>query len=666
MSPNAERLYALMPAVYRERDAAQGYPLRALVSLIAEQILVLEDDIDQLYDDLFIESCADWAVPYLGALVGISDAAASRAEVANTLAYRRRKGTATVLEQLARDITAWPTSVIEYFQRLATTQYLNHLRPAHVTQVDIRRPRLLGTVFEQLPRSVEVRRIENRRGRYNIANIGVHSWRIPAFEVNDAPAQQVDARRFRFDAAGRDIALFNRPAAETEISFRAEPWNVPMPLSRELLADHPARYFGTSLSVAVGGVEVTPAAEQTWLDVFAVCNLMDFDGGWANMPTNRIAIDPELGRLAFPADAPPPADVQVGYHYGFSARLGGGNYPRQAGFSAGPEVRVPEQHVTLQAAIDAAQVLLLDDAVDGAVVEITDNAVYTETLMFTVAAGKWLELRSAETRRAVLAPAAACVLGGGAGSEVRLDGLLIAGAGLSVPASVDGEVNQLQRLVVSHCTLAPAVTVFDAGPATPIRLRVESRCEVAMRRCISGPLRLAERADLTLSDCIVDAADPAALAVAQDNDGPAGVIDMTRTTVRGRTHALGLNAVDSILDAAPQVAPPRIAVRIERVQQGCLRFCWVPPGSLTPRRYRCVPSDEDARSGPVYTQRLWGDAGYMQLASRCPLVIREGAEDGGEMGAFAHLQQVQKSARLRRNLPEYLRLSLETGLFFES
>ena len=31
-----------------------------------------------------------------------------RAYVANTLAYRRRKGTAAVLEQLARDVTGWP------------------------------------------------------------------------------------------------------------------------------------------------------------------------------------------------------------------------------------------------------------------------------------------------------------------------------------------------------------------------------------------------------------------------------------------------------------------------------------------------------------------------------------------------------------------------------
>jgi hypothetical protein len=36
------------------------------------------------------------------------------------------------------------------------------------------------------------------------------------------------------------------------------------------------------------------------------------------------------------------------------------------------------------------------------------------------------------------------------------------------------------------------------------------------------------------------------------------------------------------------------------------------------------------------------------------------------MGALHHLLQTLTAARLTRNLPEYLRLSLEAGLFFEN
>ena len=43
-----DRLYRLLPAIYRMRDAAQQYPLQALLRVIAEQVDVVEDDIDQL------------------------------------------------------------------------------------------------------------------------------------------------------------------------------------------------------------------------------------------------------------------------------------------------------------------------------------------------------------------------------------------------------------------------------------------------------------------------------------------------------------------------------------------------------------------------------------------------------------------------------------------
>ena len=665
MSTASERLYALLPAVYRERDAAQGHVLRSLIELIGEQVTVLEDDLDQLYDDLFIETCADWVIPYLGALVGVTDPAASRAEVANTLAYRRRKGTATVIEQLASDITGWDTLVIEYFQRLATTQYLNHLRPAHRTWIDVRRPPLRGTAFDASPRTAEMRRIEPGRGRYNIANIGIHSWRIPAFEQGMGPAQRLDARRFRFDVLGRDLALYNRPLPEPEISYRAEPWNVPMPLTRELLADHPDRYFGISFAVEVDGEPVTPAAGQEWLDLFSVCNLMDFAGSWANLPADRIAIDPELGRLAFPSGEDPPGEVRLMYHYGFPGRIGGGTYPRQEGFSPGAPIRVPEHHTSIQAALDAAvQRLTTDgsDDVDGVVVEITDNAVYAESLQLNVPAGRWIELRAAEGRRPALALGGDFELAGDAGAEVRLDGLLVAGGAVRVAATVDGAVNDLERLRLQHCTLVPASNALDDRATPLVGLQIDSGCGVLLHRCVCSSLRLVETASVEISDSIVDAGATDALAVARDDDEPAGDVQVRASTLVGRLHATTLSADDTIFHAAGD-APP---VRIERVQQGCVRFSWVPSGSIVPRRYRCRPSDDDGFMHPYFTSLVWGDAGYGQLSARCATAIREGAEDGGEMGAFEHLKHVMKSARLRRNLPEYLRLSLEAGPFLET
>ena len=138
MNPEAEKLYNLLPALYRIRDAEQGGALKALCDVIAEEIAVLRENLDQLYDDQFIETCAEWVAPYIGDLIGYrplhgvtARTLSARAEVANTIAYRRRKGTATVLEQLARDVTGWNARAVEFFQWLETSQYMNHIRPAN-------------------------------------------------------------------------------------------------------------------------------------------------------------------------------------------------------------------------------------------------------------------------------------------------------------------------------------------------------------------------------------------------------------------------------------------------------------------------------------------------------------------------------------------------------
>ena len=68
--PRIDRLYELLPAIYRIRDAEQGYPLQALLRVIAEQVNFLEDDIGRLYDNSFIETAEDWAVPYIADLIG--------------------------------------------------------------------------------------------------------------------------------------------------------------------------------------------------------------------------------------------------------------------------------------------------------------------------------------------------------------------------------------------------------------------------------------------------------------------------------------------------------------------------------------------------------------------------------------------------------------------
>ena len=133
MTVRPDRLYDLLPVVYRMRDAEQGWPLRDFLRVLASQADVLEQDIARLYDNWFIETCDDWVVPYIGDLLGYSllpeaatlgedgrrDASlgrvlAPRADVANTIDARRRKGTLSLLEELSRDAAGWPARAVEF------------------------------------------------------------------------------------------------------------------------------------------------------------------------------------------------------------------------------------------------------------------------------------------------------------------------------------------------------------------------------------------------------------------------------------------------------------------------------------------------------------------------------------------------------------------------
>jgi hypothetical protein len=310
-------LVDLLPAIYRLRDRDQGEPLVRLLSVIAEQIEVLQENLDQLYDDQFIETCAEWVVPYIGELVGargVRDVGATgfstRAFVANTIAYRRRKGTAAMLEQLARDLSGWNAAVVEFFLRLAWTQNLNHVRRDAPVWIDLRDSagiEQLGTPFERAMRSVDVRRIRSRRGKHNIPNIGIFLWRIEAYSLTSSPAVPVDAQRWMFSPLGNNTPLFSLPRTETDIEHLAERDNVPMPITRRALAREVTRWYGNpgSILLRLGGVAVAAANIES-------CDLSDIGPAWDHVPPppNMASIDPVLGRLALPSD---PNSVTVSF-----------------------------------------------------------------------------------------------------------------------------------------------------------------------------------------------------------------------------------------------------------------------------------------------------------------------------------------------------------------
>lgn len=685
----------------RQLDGLQWGPLKALLSLIAEQVAVLEEDLEQLYDDQFIETCAEWVAPYMGDLVGSSDLFifpdapfSRRADVANTLAYRRRKGTAAVLEQLGRDVTGWNSRVVEYFRLLATTQYVNHRRLDNHSWANVRPSKLLERLngpFDYLAHAVDVRRIESGRGRHNIPNVGVFLWRLNSYSVTKYPAWQDpdNARRYRFDALGRDLPLHVRPQTEDEITHLAEMVNVPMRISRYMLDLNPEDYYGgeeskqvRSLVIYADGKEIgltlpasPPGEEGTRRIVSAnLGNVKNGSGAWAHMPRDKIAIDPELGRIAFPSDEPAPQQVYGTYHYGFSADLGGGEYPR-TGLSV-PTTSVPSDHPQL--------VQKIDNADSEAIIQITTNAMIEGDLDIALSPGQRLTLQAEDGKRPILNGSIRFVSAEDA--QVTIDGLWITG-GIGVAG------NGRMDLTLRHCTLCPGGAPAFGPLSPPEQTFPDSLCwydpgssgTLALAKVISGPVKLSPDLSVDVTDSIIDAGrnDQVALGGPGTDGETAGKARIIRATVVGtvsvREIALGENSLFTG------------RVTSERKQQGCVRFCYLPPTSSVPRPYRCQPQravrdaiDEARRQEqvprlspqredriaelvrtrvkPCFTCRTYGKPEYMQLHDSCPVEIRAGGDDEAEMGVFHDLYQPQRQRNLRIRLNEYLRFGLEAGI----
>ncbi|WP_326538112.1 hypothetical protein [Pseudorhodoferax sp.] len=361
-----ERLYQLLPAIHRQRDFEQGAPLRALLAVVENELEALEADTARLYDNWFIETCDEWTVPYIGDLLGArpirpvpSAGVSTRAWVANTLAYRRRKGTALVLEQLARDVTGWPAAAVEFFQRLATTQHLNHVRRRPTATASVRDAATAELVqasagaFDPFAHTLEVRNADTRGGRFNIPNIGITLWRLRAQFLGtgvpgDAAADFISARLdiagfWHMHPAGVDAPLFNRPRTETggSVSAAAREEHVPAPLRP--LALHaelerlragqaePAPRFMTAtdpvlrIFVQLDG-EALPV--EVPADDICICDIPD-TVELADPPPRVPALDLLRGRMAFPA-ALPVQRVWLHAAHGSVADIGGGPYDRGA------------------------------------------------------------------------------------------------------------------------------------------------------------------------------------------------------------------------------------------------------------------------------------------------------------------------------------------------
>jgi hypothetical protein len=796
MSEKLDSLYQLLPEIYRSRDAAQGYPLRALLRVIAEQADLVESDIRQLYENWFVETCQDWVVPYLGDLIGYrftEETAAPwteamiatrlgylipRREVANTIRYRRRKGTLPLLEELARDVAGWPARV----------------------KRDIPGVKEPGYTEQELGTGLEPPLGQQKPG------VWLEVWRLKTYPVFMTPAHCLESEGdhcYLFSVLGNNTPLHARAVPETDPAHIAEDINLPVVITRKRLKDHPA-YYGKDSSLAIWAEDWPSlnAPQPIPVDRIEPTDL----GNWENLPSkDHVGVDPGLGRIVFPPEQLPPGEVRVAYQYAFSANIGGGAYerplqqpdnavfyrvvkmPRGAPHLDEPDLVEDEDWEaeedkesrvcrSLQRALERWR----EDQPLRAVIEIDTDEIYTEVYprhdrheavhhhkpVIELEAGQYLQIRAANKRRPVLhlldrwtdrlddlrvemAP----------GSRFVLDGLLIMGRGVRVedprlrkhekpserveglaeeesfeevpegpadpwatrrgrrseavhtaetldaarysgatgePAEAEQRETETQlegelairpvRLSIRHCTLVPGWLlkpncdpVYPEAPSLDVALK---QARVSIEHSILGSIQITHNdvkedpIRIEISDSILDATREDGEHHCEALGAPGwpwahALLNFRRCTVFGRVLSYAIELAENSIFMG--------LIRVGRQQIGCMRFCYVRPGSHTPCRHHCQPDlvcqpildkfmhgeitekekEQELKAAqdsvrPTFTSPRYGTPGYCQLARGCSDKITRGAEDGSEMGVWHDLYQPQREANLRARLEEYL------------
>lgn len=692
LSLRPERLYAMLPALYRMRDAAGGEPLRALLSVLESQLQALEDDIEGLYETWFIETCPEWAIPYIAELLDVQalpprQAVSPRAHVANTAHYRRRKGTLGVLPALGQSVTGWPVRAVEGRALLGRTQHVAHPQLASLRTPSLRRRQGRARVdgpFDTAQHTLDVRR------KFHPNKLELQLWRQLSLRTaggQAAPLPGLDTTAltilaFTFSPIGLSAPLFApNPTSADESASSAPEASQPAPLRRSAVQEEQQRielaqyqhgaapaavYFGAQPAFRIV-IEAADGkrSELGAADLF-ICDLKDPVSSFA-WPQRQVvgaapyqaAVDVERGRFVLPKSlVPAGARVRVDYSWGAPAAIGGGydRPPSPLRTEADSSVQIVsisggERSPTLNAIDQKLAGLNLSSsaAPRQIIVQLEDSLTY-RARSWSLPGNVQLELRAASGQRPVLStPVETLEISCQDGAALSLDGVLFCGTmSLKVP---DGARASLD---LHHSTIAPQGSPPGRiGPLASyaILLTGGGSLSITGRRSVAWvDLSAGQPATVDFTDCIIPSL-PAKNAS----------VSLRGCTVLGDLTARELTlATDTIFAGAVAIQSARAAIR----------SCYLPRELATALGTNCQPAMA-IRDGldpvlvtPVFSSLSYGQPGYGRLALSAHRSLRTAASDGGEPGAMHHLRGPQRDLVLRKALDDYLRLGLEAEIFY--
>ncbi|HET8606905.1 MAG TPA: hypothetical protein VFL66_07720 [Gaiellaceae bacterium] len=662
------------------RDTPVGDPdtprlLDALLAAIDGQRELLEADVDQVLDDVFVESCADWAVPYIGALVGLPPDA-GRLEVAYAIALRRRKGTPAALEDFVRVLTGWTALAVEGRSVTVWAQKLGHPGPPRVSSLDLT---AAGRRHGESPFAPWLRSTTpGREWSPRAASALVWPWAVRTY--NGSRARPLPNRRYALHPLGLDAPLYVQPPAREiasdsagaglagrTVSATDAPVRATYRVLEELAAPGSVVY-GDAWRLPDDHPLATPADEAEPPPLLRL-----FVGGqplpWSAIrfakitpsspaPPHGIAhVDPLRGHVQLGPGLE--RGVVAAWHRPVSGSLGAlaadARRTIEAQIAIAVDPSQPPSGRRVRRIADAfalAQQIVAQEGLAPSVPGRPDVEIRLETSE-TIPAGHPYDDAAGALRWRIVAPTLSTPTVRGAlhfdlpDAELSLEGFVL-GGDLVLGGS-------LARVTLDGMTMNPAAgrkLLVDPGAWL---LALEAR------RSILGPIRADLAATpISLVDCVVDGVGRSLDACAA-GPGPrpapqAAVALASRfppalraegCTFAGPVAVEAVSGIDSIFVDGVEVADQT---------DGCLDHCYLGGDSQSlPATFRCLTAPP-----PAFVSDAFESGGYYAPALESAQPLLTAASDGGEIGAYHHARRAASLARLRSRIHEFVPLGLDS------
>ena len=569
--PDSPSFYDLLPEFYRRRDREAGFALEAFLDVLEGPRALIEENIAALYRSWFVETCEDWALPYMARLAGCDGppehAADRRALVADAIAFARRKGTRPALEHELAALGGWPIQ-LAVESGWATARF----------------------------------------------------WDEPASELRDAAAKSAGGGRYRFHPMGADCRLFAVPRVYRGIDCPFDP-ALDAPLALTMAADE--RLLDRALEIAIEGADgafhAIPSAEMALADL----STWELPAG----TTARVCLDPLLGRFILTTPAARDPRALVRFAYAASGDVGGGPYERTM-TEPGESTWIARVHHealpgsgvyrTLAEALAAFR-----GVADHGLIRILDSGAYDLDERAASEPATVCQTDPNAPRRLTIEALSGetPVLRGTLGFEGGASGLRLVLGGLWIDGQV--VIGEGVEARIEHCSIHPLSAQRLSGTAMTGLAAIElasgdasgdrAPARLILHACLTGPLAVGPRTALAISDSVIDGR-RGGMAIAGD---PAATIE--RCTILGGAAFGALGAANSIFASPVTVAGRDCA----------LRNCFVSAGSDLPGALQCLSGPD-----PISGSSVFAMPGYARLAPAAGEEIRTGASNGSEIGVF--------------------------------